>query len=145
MVNYIERNVNMGNANDTKILELKAQIKEKKNKLKKLKKFVPITNCSIEVDTVRYNLQVLNKEQLITLLVKLNSIRLSVVDLELEEYFISGYKIEDWISDIKSRLEILSLKEEENKLLVLENKLHTLLSTDKKVELEIDSIESMIK
>jgi hypothetical protein len=145
MVNYIERNVNMGNANDTKILELKAQIKEKKNKLKKLKKFVPITNCSIEVDTVRYNLQVLNKEQLITLLVKLNSIRLSVVDLELEEYFISGYKIEDWISDIKSRLEILSLKEEENKLLVLENKLHTLLSTDKKVELEIDSIESMLK
>lgn len=135
----------MGNANDTKILELKAQIKEKKNKLKKLKKFVPITNCSIEVDTVRYNLQVLNKEQLITLLVKLNSIRLSVVDLELEEYFISGYKIEDWISDIKSRLEILSLKEEENKLLVLENKLHTLLSTDKKVELEIDSIESMLK
>lgn len=135
----------MGNINDEKIMELKSQIKEKKAKLKGKKKFTPVTNCSIEIDGVRQNLQVLSKDQLISLLVKLNSYRLSVVDLELsDEFMMSGYKLEDWIADIKAKLEIIILREEENKLQILESKLHTLLSIDKKVELEIDEIKSLI-
>lgn len=136
----------MANVNDEKIMELKSQIKEKKAKLKNKKKFVPITNCSIEIDGIRYNLQVLSKEQLISLLVKLNIYQMSAADLDLlDEYKISGFEVIDWITDIKSKLEIVSYKEEENKLQDLENKLHTLLSTDKKVELEIDAIKSMLK
>jgi hypothetical protein len=136
----------MSNVNDEKILELKAQIKEKKEKLKNKKKFVSVTNCSLEVDGVRYNLNVLSKEQLISLLVKLNSYKISAVDLGLlDTYMISGYKVEDWITDIRLKLEVVAHREEENKLQELESKLHVLLSNDKKVELELKDIEFMLK
>jgi len=125
--------------NDSKIMELKKQIEDKKIKLGKSQKFTPVTNCSIEVDGIRVNIQVLTKDQLITLLVKLNSYAISAKDLEI--YFsVSGYDVSDWITDIKSKLDFVSRKEEENKLKIMESKLHQLLSNEKKVELEIDEI-----
>jgi hypothetical protein len=126
--------------NDQKIMELKKQIEEKKAKLIKSQKFSPITNCSIEVDNARYNLQVLNKEQLTTLMVKLNAYAISVKDLKLDGFIISGFDVSDWLIDIKSKLDFVSRKEEENKLKMMESKLHQLLSNEKKVELEIDEI-----
>lgn len=135
----------MSNINDSKILTLKQQILEKRNKLDNMKKFTPTTNCSIEVDGTRHNINVLGKEQLLSLMVKLNSYRISAKDLNaLDEYTISGYKVEEWISDIKSKLEILSRKEEERKLKVMEDRLIQLLSNEKKIELEIEEIENML-
>ena len=125
--------------NDSKIMVLKKQIEDKKIKLGKSQKFSPITNSSIELDGVRTNIQVLNKEQLTFLLVKLNSYAKSAKDLEID-FVISGYHIVDWIADIKSKLDFVSRKEEENKLKMMESKLHQLLSNEKKVELEIDEI-----
>ena len=133
--------------NDDKIMLLKSQIAEKKKKgLKTKKKFSPLTNCSIEIDGVRLNLQVLNKENLIHLLVKLNSYLMSAVDLGLEdEYNFSGYSIDQWITDVKLKLDILKYEEEDRKLKELERKLHVLLSSEKQVELAINEIESLIK
>jgi len=131
--------------NDDKIMLLKSQIADKKKGLKGKKKFSPLTNCSIELDGVRLNLQVLNREGLTHLLVKLNSYLLSAVDLGLdEEYVISGYLIDQWITDIKLKLEILKYEEEDRKLKLLESKLHVLLSSEKQVSLAIEEIESMI-
>lgn len=132
--------------NDKKILDLKALIETKKKALKTKKTFVPITNCSLELDGVRHNIHVLQRETLICVLVKLNSYRLSAIDLGvLEQYMVSNYKVEDWITDIKARLEVIAQKEEETKLQALEKKLHNLLSTDKQVELEIEGIENLLK
>jgi len=125
--------------NDLKIMELKKQIEEKKIKLGKSQKFSPITNCSIELNGIRVNIQVLTKEQLTTLLIKLNSYAISAKDLGID-FVISGYHVVEWITDIKSKLDFVSCKEEENKLKVMESKLHQLLSNEKKVELEIDEI-----
>ena len=131
--------------NDDKIMLLKSQIADKKKGLKGKKKFSPLTNCSIELDGVRLNLQVLNREGLTHLLVKLNSYLLSAVDLGLdEEYVISGYLIDQWITDIKLKLEILKYEEEDRKLKLLESKLHVLLSSERQVSLAIEEIESMI-
>jgi len=130
--------------NDLKIMELKKQIEEKKIKLGKSQKFSPITNCSIEIDGERSNLQVLTKDKLILLMVKLNSYAISAKDLGVE-YIVSGYVVTDWITDIKSKLDFVSRKEEENKLKFMESKLHELLSNEKKVELEIDEIASFLK
>jgi len=133
-------------ANDTKIMVLRGQIEDKKKQLSKAQKFTPVTNCSIELDTVRSNIQVLTKDQLISLMVKLKSYMMAAEELDvLDSYFISGFKVEEWIADIKSKLEIVCRREEENKLKTMENKLHLLLSNEKKVELEIDEIESMLK
>ena len=132
--------------NDSKIITLKNQIAEKRKQIDKIKKFTPITNCSIEVDGIRSNIQVLTKEQLIALVIKLNSYVSSAKELELlDEYIISGYKAEDWIADIKSKLDIVSRKDEERKLKDMEEKLDRLLSNEKKTELEINEIENMLK
>jgi hypothetical protein len=136
----------MSNNNDQKILELKKQIAEKKKKIGKSQKFVPITNCSIELDGIRNNIQVLGKEQIISLLVKLNALATSAKELGLlDEYKISGFNIMDWITDLKSKLDLISRKDEEQKLKMMEAKLDQLLSNEKKVELEIDEIASMLK
>lgn len=136
----------MANNNDQKILELKKQIEEKKKKLDKSQKFVPVTNCSIEVDGVRYNIHTLVKEQAIALIVKLNSYAISAKELELlESYAICGYNVIEWIEDLKAKLDFMSRKEEEQKLKAMEAKLDRLLSDDKKVELELNEIESLLK
>ena len=130
--------------NDEKILILRKQIEEKKEQLKKLAKFNPVTNCSIELDSVRYNLNTLTNEQLILLLVKLNMYKLSVNDLKINDFNISGYKVDDWIEDIKSKLEILNQRNEQNKLKQLESKLTKMLSEEKKTELEIEEIANIL-
>lgn len=136
----------MSNINDTKIIELKKQIEEKRKKLEGIKKFTPITNCSIEADGIRYNINVLTKELLISLVVKLHSYRLSAKDLGLlDDYFISGYKVDEWITDLKARLDVVSCKDEERKLKTLEDKLENMLSNEKKVELELSEIAELLK
>lgn len=136
----------MSNNNDQKILGLKKQIEEKKKKIGKSQKFTPVTNCSVELDGVRHNIHVLQKEQVISLLVKLKAYAIAAEELDLlNDYKISGYVVNDWIDDLKSKLDNLSRKEEEQKLKVLEAKLDQLLSNEKKVELEIGEIESLLK
>lgn len=135
----------MTNNNDQRILGLKKEIEIKKEKLSKSSRFTPLTNCSIELNGNRYNIQALNKDGLVDLLVSLNIYKLSLQDLELlNEYKISGYLMEEWITDVKSRVYILSRKQEEQQLKAMEAKLTKLLSNEKKVELEIDEIASML-
>jgi hypothetical protein len=132
--------------NDERILELKKQIEAKKEKLGKVSRFIPVTNCSVEFDGKRHNLHALQHADLIELLVKLNMHLISAKTLGLEEtYKISNYLVSEWIVDINARINILSKKDEERKLKLMENKLSELLSEKKKVELEIDEIESFLK
>lgn len=135
----------MSTKNDKIILNLKKQVEEKKAAIKKSSKFTPITNCSIEFSGTRYNINVQQKDGLIALLVHLNALKNSAIELDLlDSYVISGYNIEDWITDLKARLAYVTRKEEENKLKAMEDKLHSLLSNEKKVELEISALEESI-
>lgn len=133
--------------NDDKILELKSQIAVKKEDLRKHnKRFAPLTNCILDFEDVKTNLQVLNKDQLIMLMVKLNSLLVSAKDLKLTEIImLSGYSLNEWIVDIKNKLDSLSYKEEETKLKSMELALDKLLSNEKKTELEISAIEELLK
>jgi hypothetical protein len=131
--------------NDQRILQLKKQIEEKKEQLGKTTKFTPLTNCSLELEGERYNINVLQKEQLTILLLRLNMYRISAIDLSVNSVEISGYLLSEWISDIKAKIEILSRKDEERNLKAMEDKLVKLLSDGKKVELELNEIESLLK
>lgn len=136
----------MSNKNDKRILALREKIAEKKEEIKKVGRFNPITNCSLEILGVRFNLNVLDKEQAALLLIQLNAYQMSAEDLGFEdELTISGYPLNDWISDVESKLETLFVRDEERKLKVMEAKLEKLLSEEKKVELELDDIESFLK
>lgn len=132
--------------NDEKILALRKQIENKKEELKKAVRFNPITNCSIELGGTRYNINTLTQEQLVILLVELNMYKLSVDDLGIDKdtFMISGYIIDEWMTDIKCKLENLNQRTEQNKLKQLESKLTKMLSEEKKTELEIDEIEKLL-
>lgn len=132
--------------NDEKIIKLKQQIEEKRNKLGNLKRFTPITNCILELDGVTTNIQILSKEKLALLLVKLNLYKMSIENLNMsfDKITINGYDIRDWMSDVLAKINIISYKEEEQKLKTMENKLLELLSSEKKTELAIDEIEKML-
>lgn len=130
--------------NDKVILDLQKQIKEKETKLKSTEKFTPITNCSLELDGIRYNLHIAAKEQLQLALIKLSLYNSASGDLGLNDFIISGFSIDDWITDIKVKLSILDRANEKSRLELLRNKLQTLLSNDKRVELEIEEIARLI-
>lgn len=135
----------MANTNDATILQLKKLIDAKKEKLGTAARFVPVTNCSIELDGQRLNINTLNKEQLTLLAVKLQSYLIAAKTLDVSEDFsISGYHVSDWIEDLQSKLNIQSRIEEAKKLKAMENKLEQLLSEDKKVELELNDIASFL-
>ena len=133
-------------SNDEKIIKLKQQIEGKRKSLAKAKKFVPITNCILELDGITTNIQILPKEKLALLLIKLNLFKMSMenLNMSLDEIIINGYNIGDWMSDILTKIDIISYKEEEQKLKTMESKLVELLSKEKKTELAIDEIEKML-
>lgn len=127
--------------NDAKILELKGQIKEKKNELSTKKtKFSPETNCVLTFNQQTYNLNVLTSEELLNLMISLNVLVLSARDLNVIMPKLGGYFISEWITDIKNKLEVIQYKTEEDKLRKLEIQLDKLLSDDKRTELEIEEI-----
>jgi hypothetical protein len=130
----------MSEKNDSVILDLKKKIEEKKALLKKAEKFNPVTNCSLSLRGQVYNLNVLTAESLAVLVCDLNAIRMSAIEMAMHDLTISGYHINEWIRDGSDRLTILRRKEEEAKLRALETKLDTLMSEDKRAEIELDKI-----
>lgn len=135
-------------SNDERILELKKQIEERKDGLKKnTKRFQPDTNCILNLDNVTYNLNVLTQDELIHLAIKLNSLRLSAEDMGYDALFtpiINGYSIIEWLHDVNNKIEYNNYNEEKKKLNLLEKQLTALLSSDKQTELKIDELAKML-
>ena len=128
-------------SNDDVILQLKSKIEEKKSLLKASEKFSPVTNCSLELDGQRYNLNVITKEQIVYLMVKVNTLLTSAKELGFDKEFeVGGFILSEWMQDLKSRMAIVNRKSEQSKLAVMESKLESLLSNDKKIELELQEI-----
>lgn len=144
MVNYIQGGAIMAQNNDERIMQLKQQIEAKRKELAtKTSRFTPITNCLLVIDKVTYNLHVESSE---LLLIKVNMMAMSAKDLGLDisKVIISGYSLADWIDDIKNYMNVQSYKDEKRKLERLEKQLDALLSDDKRTELEIDSIATLL-
>lgn len=132
--------------NDDRILELKKQIEDKRKAISEMKiRFVPETNCILNMDGMTINLNLCSDDALVLLLIRLNSYLMSAVDLGMSDFEISGYSVTAWIKDIKRKLEVSCLKKEEADLKKMEGKLDKLLSDDKKTELEIDEIANLLK
>jgi hypothetical protein len=130
------------NENDQKILKLQKQVEEKRAALVKAQKFSPITNCSIQFDGERFNINALDIDSCTLLTVKVNALKMSSKDLAIEDSVkISGYSIDEWLTDLKAKLAFLNRKKEEDKLKKMESKLKELLSNDTKIEMELENLE----
>lgn len=135
----------MAQKNDERIMQLKKTIEEKRQEFaSKPTRFNPITNCLLVFDQVTYNLHIDSSEML---LIKLNALLISAKDLEIDTstLMISGSSLDDWIADVKANLEVQRYKAEKKKLDMLEKQLTALLSDDKQTELQIDSLEELLK
>lgn len=132
--------------NDELVLELRKQVEAKKKLLKSTEKFTPKTNCNIEFHNGnRYNINVLTKPGILSLLATLQAHKTALKELLPEETLeYSGFSVDLWIEDLKSKFNNLNRKLEEERLKALEAKLYNLLSLDKKVELEIEDIKNQI-
>ena len=131
--------------NDDTILGLRTEIAKRKEALGVAKRFSPLTNCLLVVDGARYNLNTLDADGLVMTMVRLNVLRMSAQDLRVTLPKVDGFSIGEWIEDCRSRLAILERREQERQLSVYESRLHTLLSADKKIELELDSIADALR
>ena len=129
--------------NDERVLQLKQVIDKKKSELKGSKKFTPLTNCVLDLEGQKYNLNVLQANDLQLLLVRLNMYLMSAKDLGIS-LEISGCNIAEWITDIKCKIEIFEYKRKEAELKALEAKLDKMLSDEKKTELELDEIAALL-
>lgn len=129
--------------NDERVLQLKQVIAKKKSELKSSKKFVPLTNCVLDLEGQKYNLNVLQLDDLQLLLVRLNMYLMSAKDLDIN-LEISGCNIAEWITDIRCKIEIFEYKKKEAELKTLEAKLDKMLSDEKKTELELDEIAALL-
>lgn len=143
MVIYMEGSAIMTTKNDERVLKLKQVIDKKKLELKGVKKFMPLTNCVLDLEGQKYNLNVLQFNDLQMLLVRLNMYLMSANSLGIS-LDISGYNIAEWITDIKCKIEIFEYKQKESEMKVLEAKLDKMLSDEKKTELELDEIAAML-
>lgn len=146
--------LNMGtNRNDDRIIELTRRIDEEKAKLTKgSQKFSPKTNCVLTWRGETFNLNVLTRDQLVFLHIDLHAFLTSAEELKYSApgysdsgLLVSGYFIDQWISDIKNKIDILDAKEKQMRLGMEADKLSRLLSSSMQTEMAIDDIESKLK
>jgi hypothetical protein len=126
--------------NDKMISDLQEKITLKRNEMGQEPRFEPVTSCVITMGTGnRLDIKNATQDILISLLVDLNSKRMSADDLGIP-YGIGGYPVAGWVADIKSAIACLEHEQEGQRLKSLEHRLERLLSEDSKKERAIKAI-----
>lgn len=128
------------NKNDTRILELKKAIEEKYVEIGDGSKFSPQTTCIIQFGLIKINLHTLSVNDLRTVMTILKCIR-THGDSGIT---ICGFSIRQWLDDIYQLIEKKETSELRKQLKVSEKKLNSLLSEDKRTEIELDSIAALL-
>ena len=120
---------------DKVILQLKKEIDLQKATISKASKFIPVTNQTLKIYGEVWNFHATSLDDLFHLQATLQSLLQCGND-----YKISGYKLSEWLEDIISKITIKRINEEKAVLVAREKRLEALLSTEAKVELELQSI-----
>jgi hypothetical protein len=145
----------MAKKTDKKILDLIALATKKKEAIGKAEKPNWKTNCSfsyshIENGSSRINLQVENNiPKLIHILAFLMAMSDSFIKgcnvLGLNEQFTwYSYTLEDWQSDIETRITKIQLKKEKDSLEEIEKRLSNLISPELRAQIEMEELEKLL-
>lgn len=130
--------------NDRKIKELKKQIQDKLDNITKISKDFK-TNLILEFHDNTYNLNVLPVNALQERLIQLYLYQIAIDALNITDYTIAGYSVEDWIYDIQKLLEIYEQNKKIKELKANLVKLDTLMSDAAKTEDFLNSVEEFLK
>lgn len=145
---------------DSKTLDLIKEVQKQKAEIAKAEKPNWKTNCSFPVpssifeeDTARtISLHVeANIKKLLDIAAFLKNKKFSYEDIahDLEvdapSFTWAGYPLEDWLSDIKSRIAKIQIATKRKKLEVFENRLNSIISPELRAEMELEAIASELK
>lgn len=134
--------------NDEVAMRLIDSVREQKSLISGAEKKKYCTNCVLNMgDGPPINLHVVSSlEELCSILSRLLSKnhfhRLSCGELGLPITNLSfgGYDLDDWVADIKTKSEKIRIGEKKKRLAELESKLQSLVSDEKRKELELLAI-----
>ena len=130
--------------NDSKIKELKTQIQDKLDNIVKISKDFK-TNLILEFRDNTYNLNVLPVNALQERLIQLYLYKTAIDALNIVNYIIAGYSVDDWIHDIQILLDIHQQNKKIKDLKANLAKLDTLMSDAAKTEEFLDNLTEMLK
>ncbi len=137
---------------DKKTLALIADIKKRKDELRKLDRPTWRTNCAFafeEGPSSPMNIQVVNLRQLVEIVAFLHRKKLDyeeagrVLGVEnLPKFEWRGYSAEEWTEDVRLRISRIEIVAKKKQLETLEARLNSIISPELKAELELDAIQS---
>lgn len=137
----------MATKNDAMILILKDKIAKKKENITNPGKFVPVTTCIFTLYGEKVNIHTLDTTQLSQWLVTFKMMidtSKTIDGMSVNDIMIDGYNVTEWYSDLLLKYQIIKYDNEMKELKALESKLSKMLSSDKKVELELAEIAALI-
>lgn len=138
--------------NDEKALKLLELLKTKKEKVAKLSKPQYLTNMTFfyPMEGKNVNMHVCNEENKLfeyyafisgTIIDRTNAKRDLLEDEEAEAMGYEGFTLEEWRTDFKTKLGVINIRKEKASLKVMEEKINSMISEEKRTELELELME----
>lgn len=135
---------------DEKIEQLQKLIQVKKSEIAKAEKPKWETNCSYSLNGERINIQTVQDVDTLVIILSDISGRGMLYDesasvLGVNSIFkISGFTANEWITDLKTRVNKIQISKKKTELAQAEAVLETLLSPDAKADKQLKEIEKML-
>lgn len=131
----------MSDVLDKQVDELFSKVSQQKKELAALKADIDkkwITTCTFN----NMNVQTASREVIMSMVQQLVTLdmvyeRMAKLEFGSPERKYNGFSFEDWFSDLSKRLKVIEAREKETKLNAIEEKLNTLVSPEKRREMEL--------
>lgn len=134
---------------DSKVLELRQQLLDKEKSLRTAEKPNYLTSGLYRplsaLDRGSINIKSAKKHELIEAAISLNAKAKACKTLDLESETHLGYPIEDWITDLKTRIAVLNKVQTLQEVQALQAQLEPLLTPSQKREIGISDLSSKIQ
>lgn len=136
---------------DQTVLLLIDKVNEKKDQIQSAQNPQWQTNCSLKVEGNNVNLRTIQTaEELVSIAasVKVQQIGYDAAIKELggsTEFKYQGYSPDQWLADIKTRLNKLNVDKEKRNLAKLEARLDNIISPELRAKMELEAIEKELE
>lgn len=143
----------MAKKNDNLVTELLKKVEEKKAQIEKIKNPDYTTNLSFPMSmfgsTNRINLNVADEEVLVSIMVYLETMIDKAADSAKRNGVVYsgqwfGFKLMDWHNDVVLKLKQKQSQRQVLELREIENKLNSLLSEDKRTNMELENLSKLL-
>lgn len=141
----------MAKKTDQKTLDLIKEVARQKEEISKAEKPNWLTNCTFQGDDKSQitNIHVeSNLKNLINIVAFLQqketayNVAAKTLSVEAPAFEWGGFKVSDWVEDVKTRLNKVQIATKRKKLEALETRLNSIISPELRAELELEAISA---